>query len=99
MYSKIYSAVNIGLDSKLVEVETDLKDGFPRFDILGLGDKAIEEAKGRVRSAIINSNFSFPARKKIIVNLAPADIKKEGFGSRENAGGGARSVTIRRITN
>ena len=78
MYSKIYSAVNIGLDSKLVEVETDLKDGFPRFDILGLGDKAIEEAKGRVRSAIINSNFSFPARKKIIVNLAPADIKKEG---------------------
>ncbi|PJA64232.1 MAG: magnesium chelatase, partial [Candidatus Portnoybacteria bacterium CG_4_9_14_3_um_filter_40_10] len=67
-----------GLDSKLVEVETDLKDGFPRFDILGLGDKAIEEAKGRVRSAIINSNFSFPARKKIIVNLAPADIKKEG---------------------
>lgn len=80
MLAKIYSAVNEGLDSKLVEVETDVSSGFPLFEIVGLPDKAVSEAKERVRSAIINSGFDFlPGNKKrLIVNLAPADIKKEG---------------------
>ena len=80
MLAKIYSAVNEGLDSHLVEVETDVSTGFPAFEIVGLPDKAVSEAKERVRSAIVNSGFKFlPGNKKrLIVNLAPADIKKEG---------------------
>ena len=80
MLAKILSAVNEGLDSRLVEVEVDVSKGFPAFEIVGLADKAVSEAKERVRSAIINSGFKFlPGNKKrLIVNLAPADIKKEG---------------------
>ncbi|MBU4369358.1 YifB family Mg chelatase-like AAA ATPase [Patescibacteria group bacterium] len=80
MLAKILSAVNEGLDSHLVEVEADVSSGFPAFEIVGLPDKAVSESKERVRSAIINSGFKFlPGNKKrLIVNLAPADIKKEG---------------------
>jgi len=80
MLAKIYSAVNEGLDSYLVEVETDVCSGMPAFEIVGLPDKAVSEAKERVRSAIVNSGFKFlPGNKKrLVVNLAPADIKKEG---------------------
>jgi len=78
MLAKILSSVNIGLDSELIEVETDISFGFPCFNIVGLPDKAVEEAKERVRSAIENSGFKFPGNKRIVVNLAPANIKKEG---------------------
>lgn len=80
MLAKVLSAVNVGLDSKLVEVEVDVGSGFPLFEIVGLPDKAVSESKERVRSAIKNSGFKFlPGNKKrVVVNLAPADIKKEG---------------------
>lgn len=80
MLAKVLSAVNVGLDSQVVEVEVHVSAGFPLFEIVGLPDKAVSEAKERVRSAIINSGFKFlPGNKKrVVVNLAPADIKKEG---------------------
>lgn len=77
MTSKIYSATVIGLDAVPVEVEVDMGKGLPGVTIVGLPDKAVEESKERVRSAIKNSDAIFP-NKKITINLAPADIKKEG---------------------
>ena len=77
MVSKIYSASILGLDAIPVEVETDLGQGLPNFLIVGLPDKSVEESKERVKSAIKNSGFKFPQRK-ITVNLAPADLRKEG---------------------
>ncbi|MGC9049045.1 MAG: YifB family Mg chelatase-like AAA ATPase [Patescibacteria group bacterium] len=78
MVIKLLSAVNIGLESRLVEIEVDVSRAFPCFNIVGLPDKAVEEAKERVRAAIENSGFKFPGQRRIVVNLAPADIKKEG---------------------
>lgn len=78
MLSKIYSGSTIGLDGVLIRVEVDVSSrGFPTFTIVGLPNKAIDEAKERVRIAIRNSGFDMPDAK-IIVNLAPADIPKEG---------------------
>ncbi len=77
MLSIIKSAALIGIDSYPVEVEVDLSNGLPSFDIVGLPDSAVKESRERVRTAIRNSNFSFPV-KRITVNLAPADTKKEG---------------------
>src|SRR6266480_1093256 len=78
MLSKVFSAAVIGLDAVPIEVEIDIaSQGLPSFTIVGLPDKAVEEAKERVRSAIRNSGADFPA-KKITVNLAPADLPKEG---------------------
>ncbi len=76
-FSKVNSAAVIGLEAFPIEVEVDISNGLPSFTIVGLPDKAIEESKERVRSAIKNSGASFPT-KRITVNLAPADIKKEG---------------------
>lgn len=75
--AKVYSAATVGLESFLVEVEVDLGSGLPSFTIVGLPDKAIDEAKERVRSAVKNSDLEFP-QHRLTVNLAPADIKKEG---------------------
>lgn len=78
MISKIYSGAVVGLDAVPVEVEVDIAaQGLPSFTIVGLPDKAVEEAKERVRAAIRNTGAEFPARR-IIVNLAPADLPKEG---------------------
>lgn len=66
-----------GLEAKPVTVEVDIQNGLPAFEIVGLASTAIKEARERVRAAIKNSGFRFPNRK-IIVNLAPADLKKEG---------------------
>jgi magnesium chelatase family protein len=77
MSSKIYSAALVGLNSVLVEVEADTSSGLPKFTIVGLPDAAVQEAAERVRSAIKNSGFIFPYGRQTI-NLAPADIKKEG---------------------
>ena len=78
MLSKIFSAGNLGLEAVLVEVEVDLARAFPRFNIVGLADKAVQESKERVESAIKNSQLKFPSRFRLTVNLAPANIKKEG---------------------
>ena len=75
--SKIRSIVTVGLDAQLVEVEVDVGAGIPSLTIVGLPDKAVEESKERVKLALKNSGFHFPP-KKIVVNLAPADVKKEG---------------------
>lgn len=78
MLARIESVACVGLESFLVEVEVDVAEkGFPGFSIVGLPDKAVGEARERVKTALVNSGFSFP-QKKIIVNLAPADIPKEG---------------------
>lgn len=69
--------VLIGIEAIPVQVEVDIQDGLPGFEIVGLASAAVKEARERVRSAIKNSGYKFPNRK-IIVNLAPADLKKEG---------------------
>ena len=78
MLTKIRSTANIGLTTIPIDVEVDVATaGFPGFTIVGLASKAVEEARERVKTAIINSGFDFPP-KKITVNLAPADIPKDG---------------------
>ncbi|MBU3918379.1 YifB family Mg chelatase-like AAA ATPase [Patescibacteria group bacterium] len=80
MPSKIFSCANIGLSAQLIEVETDISYGLKSFDIVGLPDKAVEESKDRVRTALKSCGFKPPLAKpeKVLVNLAPADLKKEG---------------------
>ncbi len=78
MLAKVLSSAVIGLDALGVDVEVDVaSQGLPSFTIVGLPDKAVEESKERVRSAIKNTGADFPA-KRITVNLAPADVPKEG---------------------
>lgn len=79
MLAKIISAATSGIDAYTVEVEADVQQMLPAFATVGLPDAAVKESKERVQSAIKNSDFIFPA-KKITINLAPADIKKEGSG-------------------
>ena len=77
MLSKVLSFGLKGIEGFKVDVETDVTSGLPNFNVVGLADTAVKEAKERVRSAIKNSGFEYPV-KRITVNLAPADIKKEG---------------------
>jgi len=77
MLSKILSSATIGIDACLVEVEANVEKQIPSFTIVGLPDSVVKESKERVITAIKNGGYSFPARK-ITINLAPADIKKEG---------------------
>ena len=77
MIAKIYSAIPYGFEGRLVEVEGDINRGLPAFNIVGMANKTINEAKERVKSALVNSGFMFP-NKKITINLAPADLRKEG---------------------
>ena len=77
MIAKIHSLIPYGFGGKLVEVEGDMNRGLPIFNIVGMANKTINEAKERVRSAIINSEFSFPDRK-VTINLAPAELLKDG---------------------
>ena len=77
MTSKIHAAIPYGFLGKLVEVEGDKNRGLPAFNIVGMANKTVNEAKERVRSAIVNSGFSFPDRK-VTINLAPADLLKDG---------------------
>ncbi|MCX6816562.1 MAG: YifB family Mg chelatase-like AAA ATPase [Candidatus Beckwithbacteria bacterium] len=80
MLTKVWSMANKGLEAVEVEVEVNVfAKGFPGFNIVGMANKAIEEAKERVKTALTNSGVEFPA-KKITVNLAPADLAKEGAG-------------------
>jgi magnesium chelatase family protein len=75
--AKVLSCAVVGLDGELVDVEVDVANGQVGLTIVGLPDAAVQEAKERVRSAIRNGGFTFPL-KRITVNLAPADIRKEG---------------------
>ncbi|HVZ67091.1 MAG TPA: YifB family Mg chelatase-like AAA ATPase [Patescibacteria group bacterium] len=77
MFAKVFSGSVIGLDGVLVEVETDILSGLPAFNIVGLADRAVEESRERVRSALKNISADLPA-KRITVNLAPGDLPKEG---------------------
>src|SRR3989344_1667627 len=80
MPSKVFSAAITGLDAKLVEVESDVSHGLRSFSIVGLPDKAVEESKERIESAIKSSKLLSPHQRtfRTLVNLAPADLKKEG---------------------
>nr|WP_072537797.1 YifB family Mg chelatase-like AAA ATPase [Anaerococcus mediterraneensis] len=77
MYSKTNTTSLIGLEGRLVEVESDITSGLPKFNIVGLPDSSINESKDRVRVALINSGYKFPVGR-ITINLSPADLKKEG---------------------
>jgi magnesium chelatase family protein len=77
MTARVFSATTVGFNGCLIEVECDVSNGLPTLQIVGLADKAIGEAKERVRSAIKNSDLEFPA-KKITINLAPANLPKDG---------------------
>ena len=77
MVVKIKSIGILGMDTFDVTVETDISRGIPSFDIVGLPDASIKESRDRVRSAVRNGGFEFPT-KKIVINLAPADVKKFG---------------------
>ena len=77
MLARVTSCAVVGLEGAIVEVEVDIASGLPAFTIVGLPDKAVQEARERVRAAIRNSGYTFPNRR-ITVNLAPADLKKEG---------------------
>lgn len=77
MVSKLYSIGVFGIETFTVEVEADISTGLPAFDIVGLPDTAVKESRGRVRSAAKNCGLQFPI-SRVTVNLAPADIKKEG---------------------
>ena len=77
MLSKVKSISLIGLEGNLIEVQTDINNGIPEFEIVGLPDTSVRESKKRIESAIKNSKIEFPS-KKILINLAPANIRKEG---------------------
>ena len=77
MLSRIYSSGIFGIEGFEVAVECSAWDRIPRFDLVGLPDAAVKEAKNRVQSACENSGYKFPALD-IMINLAPADVKKEG---------------------
>ncbi len=77
MLAKVMSCATVGMEGVIIEVEVDISPGLPSFTIVGLPDTAVQEARERVRAAIRNSNFTFPM-KRIVVNLAPADLKKAG---------------------
>lgn len=79
MYAKVYGETTCGIDGEQIVVEVDISNGLPSFDIVGLPDTAVKESRERVRAALKNSGFAFPMTR-ITVNLAPADLKKDGSG-------------------
>ncbi len=79
MFAKAISGAVVGIDAELIEVQCDIALGLPSFTIVGLPQKEVQESRERIRSALKNAGFDFPA-KKITVNLAPADLPKEGVG-------------------
>src|ERR687887_2583958 len=75
--AKVFSSAVLGIDGYLVEVEVDLAPGLPSFSIVGLPDASVKESRERVKAAVHNSGLDFPIRR-ITVNLAPAEMRKEG---------------------
>lgn len=78
MLAKVLSCAIVGLEAEIVEVEVDIIRGYPHFALVGLPDAAVRESRDRVHAAIKNSGLTFPGNKRITVNLAPADLRKEG---------------------
>ncbi len=78
MFTQIHSAAVLGLDCLPVTAEIDIAGSWPGFQIVGLADTAIQEAKERIRTAWKNTNLSFPSNSRIVINLAPADVRKVG---------------------
>ena len=79
MFIKVLGMSVIGMDSFPVSVEVDVSQGLPQFSTVGLPDASVKESRDRIRAAIKNSGYSFP-RSHVTINLAPADIRKEGTG-------------------
>ncbi|MCX5879773.1 MAG: ATP-dependent protease, partial [Deltaproteobacteria bacterium] len=79
MLAKVLSSAVMGIDAYVVEVEVDISQGLPSFSTVGLPEGAVRESKERVKAAIKNAGYHFPS-DRITVNLAPADVKKEGSG-------------------
>jgi len=79
MLTRIYAPALLSLESRLIEIECDMTSGLPGFIVVGLGDKAVDEARERVRSAIKNSGLALPP-KRLTLNLAPANLPKDGSG-------------------
>ena len=77
MLARVYSCAVIGLDGVIVEVEVDFTNGLPAMIIVGLPDAAVQESRERVQTAVKNAGLHFP-RHRIVVNLAPASVRKEG---------------------
>jgi magnesium chelatase family protein len=77
MLARVYSCAVIGLEGVIVEVEVDTSQGLPGTDIVGLPDKAVQESRSRVQAAVKNASLRYP-RERIVVNLAPASVRKEG---------------------
>ena len=73
----VYTRAALGIEAPLITVEVHLSNGLPGLTMVGLPETTVKEARDRVRSALINSGYAFPA-KKITINLAPADLPKEG---------------------
>lgn len=78
MFASIHSSACYGIESLSIDVEVDVSKGWPDFRVVGLGDNAIKEAKERIRTAYKQSNVIFPQNKRVIVNLAPGNVKKYG---------------------
>ena len=79
MFAQVMGETTCGIDGIKISVEVDVTNGLPGFDLVGLPMMSVKESKERVRAALRNSNLPFPSTH-IVVNLAPADIKKEGSG-------------------
>src|SRR5215208_6777726 len=80
MLARTVTHALVGLEPRRVEVEAHLQKGVPAFAIVGLADRACQEAKERVRSGIASAELQWPKEQRIVVNLAPADLRKEGSG-------------------
>jgi magnesium chelatase family protein len=78
MLTKVASCAVIGLDGEAITIEVDVSRGYPSFVVVGLPDKAVDESRQRIPTAIRNAGFEYPFSKRIVVNLAPADLRKEG---------------------
>ena len=79
MLARTFAPALFGTEGQIVSIECDITNGLPGFVIVGLGDKAVEESRERVRSAIKNSGLNLPP-KRLTLNLAPADLPKDGSG-------------------
>ena len=79
VFARIYGAATLGLNGHVIAVETDISNGLPSFDLVGLASTSVKEAKERVRADVKNSGYEFPMRR-LTVNLAPADLKKDTSG-------------------
>src|SRR5690625_6438732 len=77
MLSKVYCASTIGVDARLIDVEVNISGGLPKYFLVGLPDRAVSESKDRIIAALKNAGFDIPLGR-ITVNLAPADLPKEG---------------------